>query len=257
MRALKIGLTLLALAAGPAAADSKSPNLPDLIDVSEYRDHMVVVHSGTGHYIIAMPVSKHYTTLFYGDGKTFYQQRVFGGGLDSGNQSMSASFWSPRVDHVSRVEQVRGTWSVLCGKRQTELKALSKEEAKKLIDRAVFKKHPWKYAGYALSRDGRGVYYYVDRLRDEYGGKGFRLWVGPKGSMKNMQMTNIVSDSEGDIFATKTGELRLILSKKDAAWVQKKKKKDLVTVPVERNLQLIYSELGVYLGDLGTPCDHY
>jgi hypothetical protein len=255
MRALKIGLILLAVAAGPAAAGNADQ--PDLIDISEYRDHMVVVHDGTGHYIIAMPVSKHYTTLFYGDGKTFYEQRVFGGGLDPGNQSMSASFWSPRVDHVSRVEQVQGKWSVRCGKRQTALTPLSREEARKLIDRAVFKKHPWKHAGYALSRDGRGVYYYVDQLRQEYGGKGFRLWVGPKGNMKRMQMTNIVSDSEGDIFATKTGELRLILSKKDAAWVQKKKKKELVTVPLEQNLSLIYSELGVYLGDLGTPCDHY
>jgi hypothetical protein len=170
---------------------------------------------------------------------------------------MSASFWAPREDHMSRVEQTKGKWSVQCGKRNTELQAMDKEAATKLIQRAVFKKAPWKYGAYALSRDSRGVYYYVDQLREEYGGKGFRLWVGPKGNMKRMKMINIVSDSEGDIFATKKGELRLILSKNDAAWVNGKKRKDLVNVPVRQNLSLIYGELGVYLGDLGTPCDHF
>lgn len=258
MRALTIGLVLAGLAAAsPAAADAKDAKDKDAVDVSEYREHMVVVHDGNGHYVIAVPVSEHYTTVFYGNGQTFYQQRTFGGGLDRGAQSMSASFWSPRVDHVSRVEQSQGTWRVRCGKRVTELTPLPADKAKKLLDNAVFRKAPWKHQAYALSRDSRGVYYYVDRLRDDYGGKGFRLWMGPKGNMKRMRMTNIVSDSEGDIFATRRGELRFILSKNSAAWISGKKRKDLVNVPVRANLPLIYGELGVYLGDLGTPCDHF
>lgn len=225
------------------------------VDVSAYREHMVVLHDGAGHYLVTVPVSGHYTTLFYGDGKTFHEQRTFGGSLDRSSQSASVSFWEPRVDHYARVEQVAGKWRVQCGKRKTALTPLATEEMKKLLDEAAFLAPSWKHQAYALARDDRGNYYYVDRLRDEHGGKGFRLWFGPKGAMKRLKMTNIVSDSEGDIFATRRGELRFILSKNSSTWVRGKKRKDLVNVPVRDNLRLVYAELGVYLGDLGTPCD--
>src|SRR5690606_33895296 len=169
---------------------------------------------------------------------------------------MSASFWDPRVNHRASVNQSKGAWTVQCGKRETALRPLADEEAKKLVARAAFRKHPWKHEAYALARDDRGIYYYVDRLRVEHGGKGFRLFVGPKGSMKATKLTNVVSDSESDIFATKTGELRLILFKKAATWVSRKDRTELLNVPVLDNLPLVYSELGVYLGDLHTPCDH-
>jgi hypothetical protein len=74
--------------------------------------------------------------------------------------------------------------------------------------------------------------------------------------MKPLKMTNVVSDSEGDVFATRSGELRLVLDKKESAWVQKGKRQPLRSLPVEDNVQLIYSELGAYTGQpLGTPCD--
>ena len=69
-------------------------------------------------------------------------------------------------------------------------------------------------------------------------------------------MTNVVSDSEGDIFSTKTGSLRLILNKNESTWIEGKKQRKLVLVPVEDNARMIYTELGVYTGErLGTPCD--
>ncbi|MEM9493227.1 MAG: hypothetical protein AAGC55_29020 [Myxococcota bacterium] len=262
MRALKITVftlvaAVLSTAAMSSPADaqrrSKAPRL-EPIDVTELREHMVVLHDGDGHYVIATPVKDHYTTVFYGDGKKFYEQRTYGGGLDTGAKSMSASFWSPR-DNQARLERVKGKWQMQCSKRETELKPLDEAEAGKLLDRARFYKHPWKHQAYTLARDDRGNYYYVDRLRDAYGGKGFRLWVGPRGNMKRMQMTNIVSDSEGDIFATKRGELRFITSKDEMTWVRGKRRRALVKVPVSRNVKLIYAELGVYLQDLYTPCD--
>src|SRR5438270_264459 len=42
-------------------------------------------------------------------------------------------------------------------------------------------------------------------MRDEYGGKGHGIFVGPNGGMKEMPMTNVVSDSKGEIYATKRG----------------------------------------------------
>ena len=75
------------------------------------------------------------------------------------------------------------------------------------------------------------------------------------GGMKELQMTNVVSDSVGEIYATKKGELRLITSNDETSWVKAGKKNALTRVPVEDNVKLIYSDLGVYPGSLGTPCD--
>lgn len=82
--------------------------------------------------------------------------------------------------------------------------------------------------------------------------------------MKLQQMTNIIHDSEGEIFATKTGELRLVLTeaRADAAkdqglrWVSGKTISSLINVPVEDNARMIYTDLGIYDRErLGTPCD--
>jgi hypothetical protein len=74
--------------------------------------------------------------------------------------------------------------------------------------------------------------------------------------MKPQKLTNIVSDSEGDIFATKTGSLRVVLDKHESLWTQGKKQQKLILLPIEDNAIMIYSDLGVYTGQpLGTPCD--
>ena len=101
----------------------------------------------------------------------------------------------------------------------------------------------------------------MDRLRDEHGGKGFRLFKGRKGKLKLQKMIDIVHDSEGDIFATRDGALRMILSQKKSTWVEsdRKTKKeirtDLTVVPTHKNALMIYTELGVYNERFGTPCD--
>lgn len=238
--------------AAPAAAADRA----DRIDVSEYRDKMVVATDGRGHHVIVVPESKHYTTVLYGNGKTFYLQRTFGGSMDGGNKTMSARFWDPRVNHQADVVVDQKEMYVQCGTRKTTVTPLAADEQKKLLEQAEFLDAPWKYEAYQLARDDRGTYYYVDRLRSRYGGKGFRLWIGPRGNMKLTKLINIVSDSEGDIFATRSGELRLISAKNSSTWIKGKKRKELVNVPAVDNVKLIYAELGVYLGDLGTPCDH-
>ena len=82
--------------------------------------------------------------------------------------------------------------------------------------------------------------------------------------MKRMPMTNIVRDSEGDVFSTRTGSLRLVLGgkqtrgtpdRKSASWFRGRHHTELTVVPIHSNLQVIYADLGVYAGPLGTPCD--
>jgi hypothetical protein len=98
--------------------------------------------------------------------------------------------------------------------------------------------------------------FFVDRLREPENNKAFRLFVGPRGSLKLTKMTNVVSDSQGYIFSTKKGELRLVLDLKHPVWVAGKTETALVRLPRDENRVLTYTDLGVYTGQrLGTPCD--
>ena len=143
-----------------------------------------------------------------------------------------------------------------CEDRKTELKPVSDDEKKPILDGAKFLGPRWTHMAYALARDNTGKYFYVDKQREPEDSKVFRVWSGMKGAMKPQKLTNIVSDSEGDIFATKTGSLRVVLDKHESMWTHGAKKEKLIMLPIEDNAPMIYSDLGVYTGQpLGTPCD--
>jgi hypothetical protein len=173
-------------------------------------------------------------------------------------KTANANFRGVDVRNYSEVEidAEKQTCAVRCGARTVPLTFVSADKARELLKKATFGPNPQKYVPYGLARDDRGTYYYVDHGATEKTDKDFRLFVGPKGGMKLMKMTNVVSDSEGDIFSTPTGSLRLILEKKQSLWVDGEKRSDLKLIPTEANLQMIYNDLGIYVGQrLGTPCD--
>jgi hypothetical protein len=250
MRRLLLVALLLPLS---ATADTTSPD--DIIPMPK-SDKIKVLSDGKSHYVVIEPFGDLFEGFFYGDGKDFWQQRVFGGG-SSGNESFDKVYWEPRSHrgHAS-IDFRNNKYSIDCDARETELKPLEAAEANKILGVAKLHKPKWKRQAYALARDNTGKYYYVDRMREPEGNKMFRLFVGPKGGLKMQKMTNVVSDSAGDIFATKTGELRLVLNKGESLWQQNKKETKLISLPLDENHVLIYSELGIYTGErLGTPCD--
>jgi hypothetical protein len=250
MRALAVLSFGLLVLTGTAFAE-------DTVDVSADLPKMQLLTDGKKHYVAIVPfAADSFAGFFYGDGKVFHQQRVYGGG-SSGTESFDKVFWDPRAHapHQASFEFRDHRYQVTCESRKTELTPVPEAEAKAALEAAKFYKPLWKHQAYALARDNSGRYFYVDRARDEQT-KSFRLFVGPKGSMKLQRMTNVVSDSAGDIFATKSGELRLILNRGESIWEQKGKQTKLILLPLEDNHVLIYSELGVYTGErLGTPCD--
>jgi len=199
-------------------------------------------------------VSSH---LYYGDGKRFYAQLVSSGG-SSGKESWNRVFWEPRVNAPWKggISFSKDKYIVQCGDRATELKPLDAAEQAKVLGAASFFKTLWSHRAYSLTRDNKGTYYYVDRLREPENNKSFRLFAGPRGNLKLLKMTNVVSDSQGDIFTTKKGELRLVLDRKHPSWFAGKAETDLVNLPLDENRIMIYTDLGVYAGlRLGTPCD--
>lgn len=260
MKSMMMAAALVTALAGAATAKTKAEPPPpeDLVDVSSVKDKLQVATDGKGHYAVFVPAQGDW--FFWGDGADVWKQRVGGSSSeDGGKVSFDFTFWEPRVGY-DRWKASFGYKDkkhvMLCEDRKTELTLLKGAEAKAILDAVRFRGTRWRHQAYALARDSKGSYYYVDKQREPEGNKLFRVWTGQKGAMKAAKMKNIVSDSQGDIFITKNGELRLVLDKGEQTWVKGKKSTKLVSLPVEDNVVLIYSELGVYAGQsLGTPCD--
>jgi hypothetical protein len=246
--------------AGPKKKKKKTKKA-DVVDVSAWKDKFHVYTDGDGSYMMGVPGESE--SVFYGDGKTMYKQRAFGSSRNP--PKWDFRMWSPRVSNVADFGGSDDTTDkagfLNCAADEFELTRVDSKDAEKIIAKAQFLDVLWQRQAEKLSRDDRGTYYYVDRLRDEYGGKGYRLFAGQKGAMKELPLTNIVSDSKGQIFASKRGELRFVIEEDQpeskATWIKGEKKTELTNVPVEDNIALIYGELGVYEGTLGTPCDDY
>jgi len=257
-------VVVLSILLGGAQAALATPTVtgdPPPVDISAYKDKLVVWTDGKSHYL-AMVMTSHDPPYFWSaDGKKFYAIRTIAGGSEGGDENLlrlSRTFWDPRQANSeadARWTKESGKMIVECADRKATLDKAP--DGKKIIEGAKFFKQLWPRKAYALVRDTTGKYYYVDNLREPENAKSFRLFVGPKGAMKLAKMKNVVSDSEGDVFSTMTGDLRLILGKKDSSWIAgAAKPKQLLWVPIEDNATMIYTDLGVYTGErFGTPCD--
>jgi hypothetical protein len=262
MVAVVVVVGLAGLAGGvarskPVAKPEPGADVP-AVDVASVKDKLEILTDGKKHFVALIPFDDGgFEHAYYGDGKSFWALRVIGNGAN-GRESFDFSFWEPRVKarYMAEVSFKGGKYEVQCDTRHTELQLLPRSEAEAMISGATFHKPLWRFRAFALARDDRGTYYYVDRQREPEDSLNFHLYSGPRGSVKPLKMTNVVSDSEGQIFSTKTGELRLVLDKHEAAWLKGKARTALVPLPVEDNVALIYGDLGAYTGQrLGTPCD--
>jgi hypothetical protein len=236
-----------------------------------------VCTDGKSHYVVLAPSDKQSVQLYYGDGKMFhrvplppwvltgedfFEPRFFAPSKNSNFRGLDMRLFSSVNHDVSKQ-----SCSVSCGPRTTPLSIMDEETKKTLLRAASYEPPLQTRAPHRLARDEEGRYFYVDKGNTPETEKSFRLYVGPKGAMKLQKMTNAVADTEGEIFTTKSGSLRYVTDRqKPPTWLQGKKKVALTVVPIEsvdeksgepiNNYQLIYNELGVYLGQkLGNPCD--
>jgi hypothetical protein len=226
-----------------------------------------VCTDGKGHYVVSAPAAPSGPQLYYGDAKklaqvpvtdalgngAFFEPRCFNPGANSSFRGLDVRVYS-RVE----VDEAKRLCRVTCGTRKTDLTLLPAEQAAQLLTAASYLPPQDRRTGHSLNRDEKGNYYYVDKGATPQTAQDFRLYVGPKGNMKLQKMINVVSDSQGEIFSTKSGALRFIVGPhgRESTWVQGASRVKLLAVPVEENWQLIYNELGVYVGQKrGTPCD--
>jgi hypothetical protein len=258
-------VALMLIVGGTAVAQPKAPakpgDKPKTIDAKAIADKLEVFRDDEGNYYVsprrgALDDSAD-QWVFFGDGKTMYQQRVVGYGADDGG--FEWSLWSPRVKGIQLASFNAKTVkpSVQCKQQdQKPLKSLTVDEAKAVFARATFLPPLWQRQAHFLARDDEGNYFFVDRFREEHGGKGYRVFSGQKGAMKELAMTNVVSDSAGEIYATKSGDLRIVTegSTGKAYWKKGQTKNELIVLDLWQNRYLIYRELGIY-GRLGVLCD--
>lgn len=242
-------LLVLLLLAAPALADD-APLPPPWGQAKKLGEKMAledarVCADAKGHVLVVFRLN----ALYYGDARTLSAVNADGSEVfDPRQQGASASASFSKAGDECEVE---------CGARLVKLPRVHEERATALLLGATYVPNPHQREPHALLRDDRGVYFYVDRGRAPGEEKNFRLYVGPKGAMVLQKMTNVVSDSAGDIFSTKSGDLRLLIDREKASeWIQPRKRTQLRYLDVEENLHLIYAELSVYAGQrLGSPCD--
>jgi hypothetical protein len=202
---------------------------------------------------------------FYGTGKQLYEQLSQGGSRDG--DAWSINTWSPRIPElrpgaISRRKD--GTFFRSCdGLDDAVLTEITGDKAKAVMEKSQFLSPGLVRRPHMLARDDMGIYYYVDKLSERHGGKAFRVFVGKRGAMKQLPLVDIAMDSAGQVFSTKTGDLRLVDTfqdprtgaKKSSSWVKGSKKTELFILDLDVNSVVIFKELGIYKL-VGGICDN-
>jgi hypothetical protein len=236
---------------------------PKPVDIKELKSKATVLQDAQGGTYVVFRGHEEQKVFFGPTSKTLYEQYIIGSSSD-GDGGWDFSTWAPRVaegSHLGSIEHKKdGTYLKSCrGKDDLGLTELSGDKAKAILDKSAFVTSGVIRVPHLLARDDSGVYYYVDRYAKIYGGKGYRVFVGRKGALKQMPLTDVASDSAGDVFSTKSGDLRLVRnsenSKETMTWVKGEKRTDLVFLDTDVNLALIFKDLGLYTF-LGTLCDN-
>jgi hypothetical protein len=253
-----LGVCAVLAVAAPAAADPA----PKPVDVKALKAQAVVLQDPQGGTYVVFRGDD--AKVFYGPNmKSVYEQVIIGSSSD-GDGGWEFNTWAPRVPdgpHLGSIEHKKdGTYKKDCrGKDDLNLTEVSPEKAKMVLDKTAFLTMAIVHVPHLLARDDSGVYYYVDRIAKIYGGKGYRVFVGRKGAMKQLPLTDVASDSAGDVFSTKSGDLRLVTNsdsnKQTMTWVKGEKRTELVFLDTDINSVVIFKDLGLYTF-LGTFCDN-
>lgn len=226
----------------------------DLARAEFDRDRVVLELEG-GLWLSLDPGDEDEPVYFSEDGETFHEHRERARSAVGTHRYLFA-----REGRSTLSYEDDGAWTVTCGDREAEAREASPDQTRRVLEGAAFEDPVWRREPFALVRDDRGRYFYVDRLSDDFGGRGYRVFSGLRGAAEITPLRDVVDDSEGTIFSTADGELRLIIDagrSTGATWIEEGEEWELTVLPVERNLELIYRDLGAYTGEsFGTVCEH-
>lgn len=258
---------LLLGTAGLSFADDKKAMkdpAPFPVDVNPNKEPVVVLKDASGGtYVIVGEPTRASKKAFYGTGKQLYEQITIGGSTDG--DAYSINVWAPRIKEMRPGGILRrkdGTYFRTCdGLDDAILTELTGDKAKAVLDKSQFLSPGLVRRPHLLARDDMGIYYYVDNLAERHGGKGYRVFVGKRGAMKQLPLVDVAEDSAGAVFSTKTGDLRLISNfggtetRKSSTWIKGNKRTELIILDLDVNSPVIFKELGIYKL-VGGICDN-
>lgn len=256
MRARNAILLLLFLS-GIAAADDPKPKP---VDVKAIRDKLMLFEDAQGGTYVVLPGPD--GRLFYGTtAKAVYEQIVVSRSTDG--DAWSFGVYAPRLSGITpAIVQRRkdtGAFERWCDEASMPLKLVPADRAKPMLAKIQFMTSGLIRRAQFFARDDAGVYYYVDQLAKAYGGQGYRVFSGKKGAMKQLPLTDVAHDTGGDVFSTKSGDVRFVVdandhTKNSAYWIKGDKKRELTILDPDVNSRVIFKDLGIYTF-LSTPCD--
>jgi hypothetical protein len=180
--------------------------------------------------------------------------------LSSFTLNSAGGIWHADQD-ISLVRGKGGTWVADCPVAPLRFDEVSVEERDRFLDTATFGKRLWRREDFALARDTVGTYYYIDKLTRAEGNLGHRLFRGPRGAVKQVDLKDVITDAQSIIFVTKNSrfEVRMRGANVDSAHRRKGKryeKLQLLTLGSSKNRSLVFNELGVYDGEtFGILCE--
>ncbi len=232
------------------------------VDISKIEGTPLVLVNPNQEVVVAFPDNKE-SNMFFGTEGGMYEQLVYSRSRDGANWSFTSS--APRIPNGrggSIARQSATEFQRYCGDDKVDMfTPMAATDSAVFLAKAKFFTSPLYRVAKVLGRDASGTYYYVDALRREFGGAGYRVFVGRKGSMKQRPLLDVASDTAGMVFSTKSGEIRLVTSTvasetKGITWYAKGKATELIMLDSYMESHLIFRDLGIY-GFLGTLCDTY
>jgi hypothetical protein len=204
------------LAASTALADKPSdpPNNNKPFVVGDRAAQLAVYRDDLGgFYIVPLATAPKELAdwVLFGDAKKLYQQRVRSSYANS-SKGFDWFVWAPRAKGLPYAELERSDdkLTLICHPKEPhELVPLGADEAKAFLARATLLPPLWRRQAHLLARDDDGVYYYVDSsIDDAY--TDLRVFVGLKGAMRELALTNVVHDSAGELYVSKAGTLKVL-----------------------------------------------
>lgn len=252
----------------PAAAAKPAPVpwVEDPVAVAPGRRPRAVFTDGAGHLITLVPFAGMDEPLFSGDSKKLFRARVVGGGRD-GERSWDLTFWDPRFPSGwQRSFSMRdGKVALQCGDREIPFRLVAPREVAGLLRGVKAFEPRWRRYPHALARDDEGNYYLLEGAREASGDPAakadFRLWVGPKAKMAQLELVDVARDGGGLLAIARGGRLSVKHDERGVAkaeWLTAAGTRALTWLAPEDHGPLIYGELSVWAGQLlGTPCDPF
>jgi hypothetical protein len=252
-------------AAGPRPAPPRAlppPWVEEPERVSaEVLEKLALWEDGSGSYLAADPTDLD-APVFAGGARKLHRLRVGGGSLNGAEQTGDRSFWEPRAGGRASFRYTPAEARLSCGQREFPFRRVPAMEARKLLSRADLLAPRWRRIPHLLARDDEGTYFYVDGARRADGDPAdppdYRLYVGKKGSLARVELSDAIQDAGGWVFLTTGGRLvaRQQGRKFAVEWGAGNTRIALTWLDPADQGPLIYRDLGVYAGQqLGTACD--